>query len=155
MTEAELVVLDQLLDLIKNKAFYHSSKCSKQGFDLIKKMLSRFPCDKVFPVLDVYRMFLMHPHSSEHFKVFENGIEYMGYLIGHLRGEGSKDATQLVALRCLVNLFNNNASVFLLKEKRQFIVDNTCSFLFSDNKNIRSAVITLFLKYFLRIYIYL
>lgn len=93
LNEAELVVLDSLLELIKNKAFYHSSKCSKHGFDLMKKMLNRFPSDKVFPVLDVYRMFLMHPQSSEHYKVFEAGIEYLGYIISHLRAESSKEAT--------------------------------------------------------------
>lgn len=56
----DLELLDSLLELIKNKQFYHSSKVSKQGFDLIKKMF-KFPSDKAFPCLDVYRMFLMHP----------------------------------------------------------------------------------------------
>jgi hypothetical protein len=32
-------------------------------------------------------MFLMHPSSSENFKVFETGIEYFGAMINVLRDE--------------------------------------------------------------------
>ena len=60
LNENEVKILDSLLELIKNKAFYHSSKVSKQGYELVRKLL-RFPADKSFPSLDIYRMFLMHP----------------------------------------------------------------------------------------------
>jgi len=94
---------------------YHSSKVSKQGFELIKKLLSKYPADKAFPSLDIYRMFLMHPNSSEHYKLFEIGIEYLGMIIGLLKDHSSTHQTHLVALRCIANLFNNNASLFLLQ----------------------------------------
>ena len=68
-------------------------------------MLTKFPAPKVFPVLDLYRMFLMHPQSSENYKVFEFALEYLGIIIGHLRDESAQQATQLVAIRSLVNLF--------------------------------------------------
>ncbi len=140
-------MFDSLLELIKNKAFYHSSKVSKQGFDLLKKLLTKFPPSKSFPILDIYRMFLLHPHSSEHYKLFESGLEYLNLLLSHLKDESSPQATHLVALRCLVNLFHNNASLFLLQQKRQYILDNTCQFLYNDNKNVRQAAITLLLNY--------
>lgn len=140
----EMELFDSFLELIKNKAFYHSSKVSKQGFEMLKKIL-RFPSDKAFPVLDIYRMFLMHPHSSEHYKVFENAIEYLNIIIGHVKSQ--TQATQLVGLRCLVNLFNNSASLFCLQQKRQYILDNVSEFVYSDNKNVRQAAITLLLNY--------
>jgi PUL domain len=105
LNEQDLVLLDSLLELIKNKPFYHSSKVSKQGFELLKKLLTKFPSSKSFPVLDLYRMFLLHPHSSEHYKVFETALEYLNIVIGHLRDDQAQQATHLVALRCLVNLF--------------------------------------------------
>jgi hypothetical protein len=105
LSEQDLTLLDSLLELIKNKAFYHSSKVSKQGFELIKKLLTKFPSAKAFPALDIYRMFLMHPHSSESYKVYEFALEYIGIIIGHLRDDSAQQATQLVALRSLVNLF--------------------------------------------------
>ena len=52
-----------------------------------------------------------------------------------------------MALRCLVNLFKHPSSIYVLTQKRQFIIDNTSQFINSDNKNIRNAVITMYLNY--------
>lgn len=145
LTESELVTLDSLLELIKGKAFYHSSKVSKQGFELIKKLL-KFPHEQAFPCLDLYRMFLMHPHSSENYKLFENGLEFVGILMGHLINGPAP--TQLLALRCMVNLFNNNASQYVMLQRRQWVLDNVSQFAsHKDNKNIRQAAITILLNY--------
>lgn len=57
---------------------------------MIKKILTKFPSSKVFPVLDIYRMFLMHPQSSENYKVFEFAIEYINIIVGHLRDESAQ-----------------------------------------------------------------
>jgi len=74
--------------MIKDKAFYHSAKVSKQGFELIRKLL-RFPADKAFPSLDFYRMFIMHPQASENYKVFEYGLEYLSTLVSYVRNDNS------------------------------------------------------------------
>lgn len=145
LTETEMPVFESLLELIKGKAFYHSSKVSKQGFELVKKLI-KFPHDHAFPCLDLYRMFLMHPHSSENFKLFEFALEYLGILINHL--VNGPATTQLLALRCLVNLFNNNASQYVMLQKRQYVLDNVSQFInHKDNKNIRQAAITILLNY--------
>lgn len=86
LTAQEVETLESLMGLIKDKSFYHSSKVSKQGFELVKKLL-KFPSAQAFPALDIYRMFLMHPQSSENFKLFEYALEYLGMLVAHLRDE--------------------------------------------------------------------
>ncbi|TNV85584.1 hypothetical protein FGO68_gene1924 [Halteria grandinella] len=145
LTDKELETLDSLIELIKGKAFYHSSKVSKQGFELVKKLL-KFPHEQAFPCLDLYRMFLMHPHSSENYKLFEFALEYLGILIGHL--VNGPAPTQLLALRCLVNLFNNNASQYVMLQKRQYVLDHVSQFAsHKDNKNIRQAAATILLNY--------
>ena len=146
LTQPELDTLESLMELIKNKSFYHSSKVSKHGYELVRKLL-KFPADKAFPSLDIYRMFLMHPQSSENYKVFELGIEYLSALISYLRDDRGSQPTQLMVLRCLANLFNNSAPMFILKSKRQLVLDNIAHFISSDNKNIRNALITVFLNY--------
>ena len=65
---------------------YHSSKISKAGFDMIAKFL-KFPTDKSLPGLDLYRMLLMHPNLSEHYKLVENGIEYVGNFLSFLNSD--------------------------------------------------------------------
>lgn len=37
--------------------------------------------------------------------------------------------------------------MFILKSKRQLVLDNISHFISSDNKNIRNALITIFLNY--------
>ena len=118
LAHTDVDLLESLSELIKNKAMYHSSKVSKHGFELIKKLLTKFPADKAFPCLDFYRMFLMHPNSSENFKVFETGFEYLGHLLGYLRDDKSPETTQLLTLRCLVNMFNNSPSSYMMLSKR-------------------------------------
>jgi hypothetical protein len=115
LSPAEIELLESFLELVKNKAFYHSSKVSSRGFEMLKKII-KLPADKVFPALDIYRMFLMHPHSADHFKVFEHGLEYLNILLSNAKSD--LPATQLVALRCLVNLFNNSSSLYMLQQKR-------------------------------------
>lgn len=109
LSESEVKSLDELIEIVKNKAFYHSSKISKIGFDLIKKLI-KLPADKAFPFLDIYRMLLIHPQSSEHYKLFETGLEFFHSLIHFLKDEKSGAPTQMMALRCLANLFQNSAS---------------------------------------------
>ncbi len=45
LTEADLGLLESLLNLIKERSSYHSSKISKPGFDMIAKFF-KFPIDK-------------------------------------------------------------------------------------------------------------
>lgn len=52
-----------------------------------------------------------------------------------------------MGLRCISNLFFNSASVYVVLNKRQLILDNISQMAFSDNKNIRNAIITVFLNY--------
>jgi len=86
----------------------------------------------------------MHPQSSELFNVYEVGVEYLSRMLSHLKS-GIPQA-QLLSLRCLANLFNTNAGIFLARSKRQWILDSVSQFATSDNKNVRNAVITIFLK---------
>ena len=67
--------------------------------------------------------------------------------MAYLRDENAGPNTQLIVLRCLPNLFFNSASLYVVKTKRQFIIDNCAHFVNSDNKNVRNAVITLFLNF--------
>mmetsp|Transcript_22165 Transcript_22165/g.21388 ORF Transcript_22165/g.21388 Transcript_22165/m.21388 type:complete len:123 (-) Transcript_22165:230-598(-) len=92
-------------------------------------------------------MFLMHPNSSESFKVFETGLEYIGYIAHCLKDEGAVANVQMLALRCIVNMFYNSASKFVLLKRRQSVIELIAPFLTNANKNIRMAVITIMLNY--------
>ena len=50
---------------------------------LLDKLLA-FPLDKVFPCLDLYRIFLLHPDSTIHYKKFEDGLGHLFKFLGLL-----------------------------------------------------------------------
>jgi PUL domain len=69
--------------------------------------LIRISLDKVFPCLDLYRIFLTHPDSANHFKKFEDGLTYVFGMASILNDKASSDPTKMLALRCLANMFND------------------------------------------------
>lgn len=77
-------VFESLCILLEDKPRYHATKVSKEGFELMKKLL-KTPIDSLFPCLDIFRMFLIHPQSSEMFKIAEFGMDYLGTILYALR----------------------------------------------------------------------
>lgn len=64
--------LDRLIQVIEEKHLYHSSQLYKLEWDVFKILLS-WPTKHMIPVLDLFRMFLLHSQASEMFKIFEHG----------------------------------------------------------------------------------
>jgi len=115
LEEKEMKFFDSLCLLIDDKPRYHSTKVSTQGFDLVRKLLKQ-PLDNIFPVLDLFRMFLMHPNSGDMFKVSEQGMDILGTILLALR-EGNLQA-KIMAARCLTNMFKNNSSQYCIEKTR-------------------------------------
>ena len=86
-------------------------------FDVLKKLTS-WPATKIMPVLDLLRMFFMHPQGSELFKVFEVGYEHLSVILSALKTQKESVPTVILGLRCIVNMFENNSSRYLLQQKR-------------------------------------
>jgi phospholipase A-2-activating protein len=70
--EKENMNFNRLLKVIRETHLYHSSELLKAEWDVFKKLL-KWPKKYIFPVLDLFRMFLLHSQASEMFKVFEHG----------------------------------------------------------------------------------
>jgi len=144
LSDEQLGVLDQLFELVQNKAQYNQTKISKRGFEVVSLLL-QFPSDKAFPALDLYRMLLMHPSMSEPFKLGEFAAEILGHLTSHLKN--GPMATQMMAIRCLVNMFKNNSSQAALFNVFKGLVDLAAPLLLDANKNVRLSLYTLFINF--------
>ena len=79
----ELIYVERLCGLLGDKANYWATKLTVTESDLLDKLLT-FPLDKVFPCLDLYRIFLFHPDSSIHYKKFEDGLGHLYKFMGFL-----------------------------------------------------------------------
>jgi phospholipase A-2-activating protein len=105
LSDRELLSLDRLATLLSTPATYHSTEFYTGELDLIKKLLG-WPREHVFPVLDMFRIFVLHPHSQEMFKGADYGSEYtipVSSAIYH----SSDPPLVITALRVLSNLFKN------------------------------------------------
>jgi hypothetical protein len=115
------------------------------SIDVLKRCLD-FPADKLFPALDLYRVYLLHPASSEGYSGSDGGAFYLSVILNPLMQPGAPKNNILLALRCLSNLFKNQSSQHTAIKNRQKIIDAASSFLSHEDKNVRQAVITLMLK---------
>lgn len=144
--EKEIKHLDRLFKVIGEKQHYHSSELYKQDWDVFKKLLS-WPNKHIFPVLDLFRMFLMHSQASEMFKVFEHGSEHCSMFLGLLTSKDEPEPNYLLSLRCLANMFKHPSSTFVLISKYEKVIDTVVDYVSHENKNIRNAALTVLLNY--------
>ena len=79
--EKHLETIDTILNVVSDKVNFHSTKLYRKELEVLDELL-KFPSDKVFPSLDILRMFLVHPQASELFKVVEKGGDKMFSILG-------------------------------------------------------------------------
>lgn len=113
---------------------------------MLDKLLA-FPIDKLFPCLDLYRMFLCHPDAAMHFKKFEEGQNHLYILLGVLQTPNAPDPAKMLALRCVCNCFMDSSAIFVLKEKRAKVIESIAPHLMNKKATIREAALTILLNY--------
>ena len=72
MDEKEVKVFAKLCEVLADPNKYYLTKVDDYAFALLVKLIEQ-PVDRVFPCLDLYRIFLCHPDMTTHFKKFEDG----------------------------------------------------------------------------------
>lgn len=106
LVDKDLVHFESCCKTLSQPQYYHSSSVGPASVDVIKRLLE-FPNEKLFPCLDLYRIFLLHPNSSEGYSGSDGGAHYLSVLLGQLTDPNVPKANIMLALRCLCNLFKN------------------------------------------------
>jgi hypothetical protein len=79
LTEKEMVYFELTMKTLANSALFHSSEVTPECIKIIRKLLD-LPKEKIFPAVDLYRIFLLHPNSTEAFNQSDAGSEYFAIL---------------------------------------------------------------------------
>ena len=116
MDDKELKHFEGLCAALSNKDNFFNTKINDYHTALLTKLI-QLPVDKVFPCLDLYRIFLLHPDATQHSKKFEEGANHVYSLCSPLSDQKASDPAKMLALRCLCNLFREQTSIFILREK--------------------------------------
>jgi len=106
MDDKDLKVFNGLCEVLGNKDKYFTTDISDYQDKLMEKLLE-LPVAKIFPVLDMYRIFLTHPGATCHFKKYEDGKSKIWVFISCLNSKDVTDPTVMLSLRCLCNIFKD------------------------------------------------
>jgi len=147
LQEYQIKLIEKVIKTIGNKNYYHNSKFGDLELKEFMNLFTAWHDDLLIPVFDTFRMYLLHPESGLLFKQVGGGIEQLAILLKNIK-ETSNNIIKILVLRCLCNLFNNDYSRSLLTVTKKDEILNILSGLQeSDNKNIRSGIISLLFNY--------
>ena len=147
LQDYQLKLISKVITTIGNKNFYHNSSFGDMELKEFLNLFTAWHGDYLIPVFDVFRMYLIHPESGLLFKQMGGGIEQLTILLHNIKNNNNI-TVKILVLRCLCNLFNNEYSRSLLTVTTNDEILNILSDLQdSDNKNIRSGMISLLFNY--------
>lgn len=147
LLDYQIKLIEKVIHTIGNKNFYHNSTFGDLELKEFMNLFTSWHDELLIPVFDVFRMYLIHPESGLLFKQIGGGIEQLAILLKNIK-ESQNNTIKILVLRCLCNLFNNDYSRSLLTlTKKDEILNILSNFQESDNKNIRSGVISLLFNY--------
>lgn len=119
------------------------SQPSEKCVLLLKQLLTSMDVSRVFPAVDLYRVFLLNDASYTDFTKASGSP--LKPLLTFLAANDAPNAVHLLSLRCLCNLFKNCS--FVASKYSQEILQLIPPFLAKDkSESVRLAAATLLLK---------
>eukprot|EP00415_Alexandrium_ostenfeldii_P000764 UN0764 len=132
--------IEKLKSNIMSAEFRNSEK------EVIHVKLKQWPNDKLFPVIDLWRLFLLHPQSADYFKGSDRGTPYIVQVVGLLSSDPS-GALGLCSARYLANAFIYQSNRYAVFDKREFVLKAVEPVLASTtNKHIKVACTSVLLN---------
>jgi len=104
LKETEQTRLQRILAILKDTGNYHTYEISELEIEVITTKLLKWPLDKLLPVLDLFRLFLLHPRSEKLFSGLDSGLGYLTLLCQVVRSTQS-DVLITLVLKVLANMF--------------------------------------------------
>jgi len=126
MDDKDLKVFEGLCEALKDKDNFYNTKITDYQQQLMAKLID-LPIAKVFPCLDLYRIFLTHPDATCHFKKYEDGKSRIWVMVRCLNDKEATDPTIMLSLRCLANVFKDMNGQFCFREMRQKVFEAVSS----------------------------
>lgn len=132
--------VDKLKSTIMSKEFRNCEK------EVIHVKLKEWPQDRLFPVIDLWRLFLVHPQSADYFKGSDRGTPFITQVVNLLTSDAS-GPLGLCASRYLANLFIYQTNKYAVFDKRDFVLKAVEQVLgVSTNKHTKLACTSLLLN---------
>eukprot|EP00434_Breviolum_minutum_P002982 symbB.v1.2.002621.t1/scaffold139.1/size300179/4 len=122
--------------------------CEKE---IMVKKLGSWPNDKLFPVVDLWRLLLAHPSSSDFFKGSDRGTAYILQVL-NLLSVDINSPLGLCAARYLANLFIYQTNKYAAFDKRDLLLNGIEQAINSSNKHTKLACSSVLLNMAIIVY---
>lgn len=117
--------------------------CEKE---IVHIKLGQWPNDKLFPVIDLWRLYLTHPASADIFKGTDRGTAFLSQAV-RLLGTDPNGALGLCCARYLANLFIYQTNKYAAFDKRDYILRALQPIISSTNKHTKVACMSILLNF--------
>jgi len=114
--------------------------------EVIHEKLGTWPKDKLFPVMDLWRLYVLHPQSSDYFKGSDRGAPLINKVLGCLT-DPAGDPLTMCCVRWLANMMTSQTNRSCALDRRSDILKAVKPCLASSNKNIKIASATVLLNF--------
>jgi len=144
LTQKELSAISRIIQILSETSRYHGSSFYPQDSVLLVKLLNSWPPNFRFPVLDLIRMYVLHPSGSEGMK--EGLIELL--LKELVCVEAPIINNVIFSLRIIANLFRHPSTRILLPNYAERILETMTDIAAKcNNKNVSLSLVTVLLNF--------
>jgi len=145
MTELELQFFNSAVEKLQTQG--QRAEFKQVEVEVIHSKLIQWPQQYLFPVMDLWRMFLLHGQSCDFYKGSDRGAPVISKVCGFLAA-GAPDPLVMCSLRYIANLssYNTNRTAAFYFWETILKAVGPC-FVQSTNKHIKLAGITIVLNF--------
>jgi phospholipase A-2-activating protein len=122
MKEAEVNRLNKVLEKLKDTENYYQTTFTELETEVITLKLLKWPSEYLVPVLDLFRLFLIHHNSEKLFSGLDCGLAYLSLICQVLRATTS-DVVLVLCLKILCNLMKHLNNKTSLMKYQDMIVE--------------------------------
>eukprot|EP01114_Cavostelium_apophysatum_P016670 TRINITY_DN4790_c0_g1_i2.p1 TRINITY_DN4790_c0_g1~~TRINITY_DN4790_c0_g1_i2.p1 ORF type:complete len:734 (+),score=122.97 TRINITY_DN4790_c0_g1_i2:70-2271(+) len=141
LSEQDLVNLSGIFDLLSQTSRYHATSSSDEQVRVLLKLL-KWPDAQRFPGFDLLRMFVLHPDAAK--RLAE--VPKLWEVLREAGGESASAPNRIMALRTVANSARWSLFHPFLVTNQEQILQFAANAVHSDNKNVRTAAITIVLN---------
>lgn len=138
LSDDEIAALTQLTEILSKTSHYHATKVDAAALRVIEKMLLAWEPAQAFPALDLARLAVLHPNTSEGWNLSK--LVSSAYSLCDKDTDGV--AVPMLTLRLIANCFKLSAEALDLTQ----VMTLTEKYIRSSNKNVRLSVATVLLN---------
>ncbi|XP_057836619.2 uncharacterized protein LOC131046848 [Cryptomeria japonica] len=148
LNDGETRRLNAIVEVLKDTSHYHTSTFADIDLNILVKLLTSWPTQMLFPVLDIVKMMVLHPQGATLFLQFvQSGNDVIMETLRRAAVAPVLAPNQLTSIRLVVNCFKHLCFKKWLESHRNEIIDIFSECCSSPNKNVQLSFSTLLLNY--------